>query len=188
MNTRKSGALIAAGLLCFLSGCSLTAPKYTFSPEQVQVLRGADASAVNVTGVTAQGADAHNDSITLRGSGLHSPYGNYAGYLQEALTQDLHEARLLDSKSSIEVSAILLKNDINAAGMITASADIEARFTVKQAAQVRFEKTKSAHIEWDSNFIGAIAIPRAQEHYPALVSALLKELYGDPDFIAALKR
>ena len=157
--------LFAASAL-LLSACSLTAPKYTFSPDQVQVLRAAALAPAKVGAVSAQGADAHNDSITLRGTGMHSPYGSYAQYLQEALTQDLREARLLDAQSSIEISALLLKNDIDAKGFVTASANIEARFTVKHAAQVAYEKNKSASIEWGSNFIGAVAIPRAQEHYP----------------------
>ncbi len=179
-------SLFAAAALLLLSACTITAPKYTFSPDGVQTLRGAGAVPVKLGTVSAQGADAHNDSISLRGSGMHSPYGSYAEYLQEALTQDLREARLLDAQSSIEISALLLKNDIDAKGFVTASADIEARFTVKHAGQTAYEKNKAAHIEWGSNVIGAIAIPRAQEHYPALVAALLKELYADADFLKAL--
>src|SRR6476646_4460483 len=90
--------LFAASAL-LLSACSLTAPKYTFSPDQVQVLRAAALAPAKVGAVSAQGPDAHNDSITLRGTGMHSPYGSYAQYLQEALTQDLREARLLDAQS-----------------------------------------------------------------------------------------
>ena len=186
MKLRAMKLVLAAGTLLLLSACSMMAPKYTFAPDQVQVLRGATLAPAKLGAVTAQGNEAHNDSITLRGSGMHSPYGSYAQYLQEALTQDLREARLLDAQSSIEISAVLLKNDIDAKGFVTASADIEARFTVKHASQVAYEKNKSAHIEWDSNFIGAIAIPRAQEHYPALVAALLKELYADAEFLQAL--
>lgn len=185
--TIRTLGLIATTALVFLSGCSMVAPKYSFSPDQVQTLRDATLAPANVGDVVAAGPDAHNDSISLRGSGMHSPYGSYAKYLQEALTQDLREARLLDPHSSLEISAVLLKNDIDAAGFSTASANIEARFTVKRAGQIKFEKTKSAHIEWGSNFIGAIAIPRAQEHYPTLVSALLSKLYADADFLQALK-
>lgn len=35
--------------------------------------------------------------------------------------------------------------------------------------------------------MGAIAIPKAQQQYPALVQKLLSLLWGDSDFQAALK-
>jgi len=186
MTIRKFGPILAAAAALLLSACSMVAPKYVFSVDQVQTLRDAGLAPAKIGAVGAAGADAHNDSIALRGSGMHSPYGNYARYLQVALAQDLREARLLDEKSDVEINAVLLKNDIDT-GMATASADIAARFVVSKAGQTRFDRTKTAHIEWDSNFIGAIAIPRAQEHYPVLVAALLKELYADGEFLRALK-
>lgn len=187
MKLRAIRFVFATCALLLLSACAMTAPKYTFSPDQVQTLRGANLAPTKLGTVAAQGKDAHNDLITVRGNGMHSPYGSYAQYLQEALSQDLREARLLDDKAGTEISASLLKNDIDAGGFVTASADIEARFTVKRAGQTTYDQNKSAHLEWGSNFIGAIAIPRAQEHYPALVAALLKALYADAAFLQALR-
>jgi hypothetical protein len=170
-----------------LGGCSLVAPKYTLSVNHVQALRDAGVSPANVGTVSAQGEEAHDQSIGLRGSGMHSPYGSYAKYLQEALTQELREAKVLDPNAHVEISAVLLKNDIHAAGFVTASADIEARFQVTRAGQTTFDKVKTAHIEWGSNFIGSIAIARAQQHYPQAVAALLEQLYADREFLQALK-
>jgi outer membrane biogenesis lipoprotein LolB len=76
MKLRVFRSLSAATALLLLSACTMTAPKYTFSPDAVQMLRGAGAAPVKIGAVSAQGADAHNDSISLRGSGMHSPYGN----------------------------------------------------------------------------------------------------------------
>lgn len=187
MNLRNVNLLLGASALLLLSACTMNAPKYTFSPDHVQTLRSANLAPARVGTVAVTGKDAHNDTITLRGNGMHSPYGSYAQYLQEALSQDLREARLLDDKATTEVSAELLKNDIDTKGFGTASGDIEARFTVKRAGQTAYAQNKSAHIEWDSNFIGAIAIPRAQEHYPVLVTALLNALYADAAFLQALR-
>lgn len=173
--------------LCCLGGCSLMAPKYPLSIDHVQKLRDSGAATAKVGAISAQGDDAHDQSISLRGNSMHSPYGSYALYLQEALTQELREAKILDANAQVEISAILLKNDVHAAGFVTASADIEARFKVMRSGQATFDKVKSAHIEWSSSFVGAIAIPRAQQHYPEAVSALLEQLYADRDFLQALK-
>ena len=174
-------------LLAALSGCSIDAPKYTPSVYNVQALRDASATAAKVGGVSAAGDEAHDGSIGLRGTAMHSPYGSYSAYLRDALTQELREAKLLDDTSQVEISAQLLKNDIHAAGLSSASADIEARFKVARAGQTRYDKISSAHLEWDSSFVGAIAIPRAQQHYPEAVAALLARLYADREFLAALK-
>lgn len=170
-----------------LGGCSINAPKYTLAVNNVQALRDAGDARVKVGSVTAQGEEANDESIGLRGSPMRSPYGSYSNYLREALTQELREAKMLDENAQIEISAVLLKNDVHAAGFVTASAEIEARFKVIRAGQAAYDKVKSARIEWGSNFIGSIAIPRAQQHYPELVTALAAQLYADRDFLAVLK-
>lgn len=187
MNRHLFAGISSLILLTCLGGCSMMAPKYTLSANNVQALRDAGAVTTTIGKVAAQGDDAHDQSISLRGSAMKSPYGSYANYLAEALTQELREAKILDGKSQIQISAVLLKNDIHAAGFSTASADIDARFQVIRAGQTTFDKVKSAHIQWDSSFVGAIAIPRAQQHYPEAVSALLAQLYADHDFLDALK-
>ena len=187
MKFRPFILLALLAIFSCLGGCSLVAPKYTLSVNHVQTLRDAGPASVKVGAISAQGDEAHDQSISLRGSAMHSPYGTYARYLQEALTQELREANILDPNAQVEISAVVLKNDIHAAGFVTASADIEARFQVTRAGQTTFDKIKSAHLEWDSSFIGGIAIPRAQQHYPQVVSALLEQLYADREFLQALK-
>lgn len=187
MFQKMSRIFIAVLAIAGLGACSLTAPKPTLSVQHEQTLRDAGATPVKLGQFSAQGNDAHDQSITLRGSSMHSPYGSYSKYLQEAVAQELKEAGLLDSNAKIEIVATLQKNDIHAAGFVTASADIEVRFVVKHADKIVYDQIKSAHIEWGSNFIGAIAIPRAQESYPRLVAALLDTLYADSAFLAALK-
>lgn len=117
-----------------------------------------------------------------------SAQGTFSKYLQNAIIQELTEARLLDPKSSVQLTAVLIKNDISAAGIISASGEIEAKFTITNGGKVTFGKVIRATTEWDSNFLGAIAIPRAQQNYPNLVTELLKQLYADRDFVAALKK
>lgn len=119
---------------------------------------------------------------------MNSPIGSdYAAYLADALRQELTLAGKLDAKSTIEVSGQLLRNDIAAGGFMTNSAEIEARFIVKNSSVPRFDKVKRAEMSWESSFIGAVAIPKAQQQYPLIVQKLLASLWSDADFQASLK-
>jgi uncharacterized lipoprotein YajG len=171
-----------------VTGCSTPAPTYSVSIPNLQTLRDANLAQVAVGEVTATGSAANNESISVRANSMVSPQGTFAKYLQNALVQELSDARLLDPKSDIKITAVLLKNDISAGGFITNSAEMEVQIAVSKAAQKTFDKVKKAKIEWDSNFIGAIAIPRAMQNYPRLVETLLKELYADKDFLSSLKK
>jgi hypothetical protein len=52
---------------------------------------------------------------------------------------------------------------------------------------VRYDQVKSIHDVWDSSFVAAVAMPRAQARYPEMMRKLLASLYSDPAFIDALK-
>jgi hypothetical protein len=187
MNFKTLSCTIAASTLIILAGCSTPAPPYAVSIPNVQTLKNSNAAPVSVGEVTAQ-PSVNNDSIGVRANSMNSPKGTFAKYLQDALSQELADAKLLDPKSDIQVTAVLTKNDISAAGFITNSAIIAARFTVKRGGKVTFDKVKEATTQWDSNFIGAIAIPRAIQNYPTVVTALLKQLYEDKEFSDAIKK
>ena len=134
-----------------------------------------------------QNRDKVND-ITIRGNPYASPYNNsFVSYLKESLRQELEDAHLLNPSAAVEISGVLIRNEINAAGFSTASATIEARFIVKHSGTVRFDKIKTVTDQWDSSLVCAIAIPRAQQKYPSVVQKLLAALYADSDFAAAIK-
>jgi hypothetical protein len=177
-------ALIAVALS---SGCSMVAPRYSASLENVQKLKDSGAQTTNVGAFESTPGKQNPTSISLRGSSLSSPYdGSYGKYLAEALKQELSLAGKLAADAQIHVSGALQKNDINA-GMSTATGDIAARFVVTRGGAVRYDQVKSIHDEWESSFVGAVAIPRAQERYPVIVQKLLAALYADPAFLQALK-
>lgn len=48
--------------------------------------------------------------------------------------------------------------------------------------------TLSVRHEWESSFLGAIAIPNAVANYAPAVQKLLAELLADPAFRAAIRR
>jgi curli biogenesis system outer membrane secretion channel CsgG len=170
-----------------LVACATPAPNYGVVIANVQKLKESGAKPTSVGEFTAQSSAANNETISIRGNPMSSPKGTFSAYVRDALVAELTEARLLNPTSTTQVSAVLVKNDISAAGFVTANAEIEVRFVVRQGATVRYDAIKRATIEWDSNFLGGIAIPRAHANYPRLVSTLLADLYSDPAFLAALK-
>ena len=170
------------------SGCSLVAPRYSASLENVQKLKDSGAQTTKVGSFASTPGKANPKAISIRGSSLSSPYdSSYSSYLAEALKQELSLAGKLALDAQIEVTGALQKNDINAAGFGTATGDVEARFIVTRGGSVRYDQVKSIHDEWDSSFMGNVAIPRAQQRYPVMVQKLLAALYADPAFVQALK-
>ena len=188
MTSKQIMLIVSVLMLLALTACSTPAPHYAVSIPNVQALKSATTSGVGVGEFTAQGSAANNETISIRGSPMVSAQGTFSKYLQNAIIQELTEARLLDPKSSVQITAVLIKNDISAAGVISASGEIEANFSITNGGKVTFDKVIRATTEWDSNFLGAIAIPRAQQNYSNLVTVLLKQLYADRDFVAALKK
>jgi hypothetical protein len=171
------------------SGCSTKAPLYSASMENVQLLKDAGNVSAKVGKFDFVPGSGNYNSISLRGSHMNSPYeDSYAAYVAEAIKQELSLAGKLKPDTDIEISGALLKNGINVSGFSTGTGDIQTRFIVKKGEQVRYDQVKTIHNEWESSFVGAVAIPRGQQQYPNLVQKLLAVLYADRDFLAALKQ
>jgi hypothetical protein len=169
-----------------LEGCTTVAPQYQPSFDNVQKLKESGNSVASV-GVVTAGSDKVN-SLTIRGGSFQSPYdGSYAQYVQEALQQELYDAERFSKDAEVQVSGVLVSNEIDAAGFSIGTADIEAKFVVRKVDDVRYEKVHKAHHEWPSSFVGAIAIPKAVQEYMVVVQKLLGSLYADPAFHEALK-
>ncbi|WP_395699276.1 hypothetical protein [Aquabacterium sp.] len=181
-------AAACALLVLLSSGCALQAPRYQPSIDNVEVIKRSQARPVMIGNFSVQAGAVGGSAIGLRGSSMASPVGSdYAAYLADALRQELALAGKLDSKSDIELSGLLTKNDIAAGGFSTNSGEIEARFIVKSGGQVRYDAVKRAELSWESSFVGAIAIPKAQQQYPVVVQQLLKALLEDAQFKSALR-
>lgn len=170
------------------AGCSMTAPQYSASLSNVQTLKDSGSNTAKVGHFDSSGDSGNANPISLRGSSLDSPYEkSYAKYLEEALTQELSLAGKLAPDARVEISGVLQKNDISIPAVGDGYGDLQARFIVKKGSATTYDKVKSIHDTWESSFVGAVAIPRAQEQYPKLVQKLLAELYADPEFLNAIK-
>ena len=179
--------LALAGVALFLQACALQAPRYQPSIDNVEQIKKTAIRPAVLGSFTVQ-ANAGGDAISLRGSSMTSPVGaTYADYLADALRQELALAGKLDPKSTLEISGVLVKNDIAAGGIATNSGEVEAKFVVKSAGKVNYDAVKRAEMSWDSSFVGAVAIPKAQQQYPLIVQQLLAKLLADPQFQAALR-
>jgi hypothetical protein len=184
MSTLRAAALLVCAAL--LHGCALQAAPYQASIDNVESWK--KSGPVNLGAFTVKADATGATSIGLRGNPMNSPVGaDYAAYLADALRKELTLAGKLDPKSSLEISGALLKNDIAAAGVSTNSGEIEARFIVRRDGAVRYDAVKRAEASWESSFVGAIAVPKAQQQYPILVQQLLAKLLGDAQFQAALR-
>ena len=161
----------------------MQAPRYQPSIDSVEALKKGSAPMALGSFTVKPGLPA---SIGLRGSQMSSPVGSdYAAYLADALALELKLAGRLDPQSTVVVSGVLLKNDIAAGGLSTNSGEIEARIAVLNKGTPRYEKVLRAELSWDSSFLGSVAIPKAQQQYPALVQKLLND-HDDRLFFACI--
>lgn len=182
-------ALVSAVLLLLtVPGCTTVAPRYGFAPENVQTLRDAGTTSVRLGDFTVAPGLPSATRVSLRLNPMVSPYGTgCADYLREAIRQEFAEAGRLSSNAQTELSGILLRNDVDATGMIRGQANLSARIVVKRAAETVYDRVYMAETSWDSNYVGAIAIPRAVNAYPELVHRFVASLIGDAAFLAAIR-
>lgn len=180
--------LLLLPVAVFATGCAMNAPHYTPSVDNVQLLKKGGTSMVKVGGFSAIKSDGNANPISIRGSSLNSPYNaSYADYLGEALKQELLMANRMAAASDVEIGGELLKNDIDASGFSVGKGNMSARFTVKKAGMVRYDQVKTVQSEWESSFVGAVAIPKAVQEYSNMVGKLLAQLYSDSAFVEASK-
>jgi hypothetical protein len=186
MFNRHCRLAVSALALAALTGCGLMTPPYQASVQTAEALKTAP-TPMAVGAFTVQpGLD--GTSIGLRAASMKSSVGgDYAAYLAEALRKELALATRLDPNSRLEISGVLLKNDIAAAGISTNSGEMQARFLVRRDGAVRYERTLDASLSWESSFFGGVAISAAQAAYPRLAQKLIGTLVADPAFQAAIR-
>jgi hypothetical protein len=185
----RAASLVAALVLSALAvGCAGPAPNYAPSIDNVESLKKSGSENINVGAFTVAAELPGGKAITLRANTMVSPVGgNFGDYIASALRQELELAKLYNAKSSLEISGVLLRNNIDAGGISTNTGQIEARFVVKREGLARFDKVKRVDQQWESSFVGAVAIPLAANNYPVMVQKLIGTLVTDPDFVQSLR-
>lgn len=179
---------ILAGLfVLFTTGCATQAPPYAVSIPNVEALKSVGNFKASVGAFSSTAGQGNANPISLRGNSMVSPYDNsYAAYVAAAIKDELTMAQKFAPGADLELSGILIKNDIDAA-IGTGRSNIEVRMIVKKGGKVRYDQVKQANHEWESSFAGMVAIPKAKQEYPTLIQKLLAALYADPAFVAAIQ-
>jgi len=182
--------LVVAATVLGLTACSTVAPMYQATNENVQVLQAGPNSKLT-TGDFKSGGDKRDElnKLTIRGGSFASPYdGSYTNYLKEAIRVELEAAGLWDPKANVRISGELLDNWLDGSGASVGDARITARFVVERAGSKAYDKTLTAKHEWESSFMGPVAIPAAQRGYVTTVKKLVNQLFSDKDFQGAVRK
>lgn len=181
----KLKVILLTVLAFVLSACTTTAPPFQPDFSSTNQLKAEDINKLSVGEFTA--AEEKVEKISIRGGKMKSPYGSYTSYLETALTESLRQADLWDGVSNFRVSGVLEKNDFDASGISIGEADMSVRFVVTKGEDEVYNKVHTVHHEWESSFMGAIAIPNALQNYSVVVQKVLAKLFEDEEFIQAVK-
>ncbi|MCH5651836.1 hypothetical protein PSYCIT7_022095 [Pseudomonas syringae Cit 7] len=179
----KVNLLLVAVLALLIQGCGVTMTRYEPSFDNVQKLK--QTPPLLPIRQTQVSAAAGQDSLQVRGNPVTSPSGSITQHIQDALTGELDRAGLIDPQSPRQLNVLVTQNELTA-GMGTGTGTIAAHFTLINGAKVEYDATKQVSSQWNSSFLGAVAIPNAANAYNPLVRDLLKALYSDPLFTQAL--
>lgn len=163
-----------------LTGCAAVAPSYQPANDNVRALQAMPGGKVSLGQFTAKSDDLNH--ITIRGGAYTSPQNDsFAEYLKAALRKELESSGRLDSKASVVITGELLKNSLDAA-IGTGTAVISARIVVTRGTEKIFDKIFVGESQWESSFMGAVAIPAARRNYADTMKKLLGKLFSDVDF------
>jgi hypothetical protein len=186
---RRVGAFAGAAVLILTACAEPALPPPQASLDGIQALRAADAASMKIGDFSpAPGPPTMMDkSIMVRAGTQAAPEGSFAAYLADTLAAELKGAGRLDPNSSLVLSGVITDTHADAA-MPTARARLAARFTLTRSGQTVFDKTLSVEAEWNSDFVGAVAIPDAFNQYSGLFPQLATKLFADPQFKAAARR
>lgn len=190
-NLRSIAYAFAALQVLLLTACAnVQMPPPSASATNLEKIRAAQIGPAQVGEFRlAAGKPASMDTSVggLRGSSISPSAGSYSKQLREELIAELKGAGLLDPASPVAIEGELTDSMVDAA-IGTGRGRLAARFKVKRAGAVVFDKELVAEASWESSFVGAVALPAAIHQYGALYKTLVGKLIDDADFRAAVKR
>jgi PBP1b-binding outer membrane lipoprotein LpoB len=171
-------------LAILLTGCSIVAPPYQVSIDNVQQIKQANVDKITVEEIKSS---KKLDSISLRGNQLKPASGSFGKYISSAIIEELKLANKYHSLSAKVVSGELVANDLDITGFSTGTGTVEVRFIVTENNKLIFEKNIQANSRFESSFMGAVAISNAQSSYDDLIQILIKQLFEDQEFLSAIE-
>jgi len=177
----------ALAVVLLATGCAqLGAPPYAADYEALDRLEANNPGKVAVAKVQPTDPNDKINTLSLRRAKLVSPSGTFAQYLEDALTRDLSEISAYDPKAPTRIAVRIVVNELDL-GVINGTGRMDVEVTVTRNAAQRLRKTYRGEIAFDSSYANIVAVPAGQAAYPRLVRALLRQVYADPQFIAAIE-
>ena len=170
-----------------LGACADLQPAYRTPNAHLAVLQKAGQSKLAAGKfASAPGHERALDDLTIRGHSFAPPGKiSFADYIRDAIISDLRLADRYDPQSELVLSGVLQQNTIDGMDFSLGHADIAVRFRLELSGKPVFEKVVAHHQQWESSFLGAVAIPAAVRNYDGAVSELIAKLFRDPEFRAA---
>ena len=112
--------------------------------------------------------------------------GSFASDLRATVIAELTAAGRYDPDASTILSGELVENRAgenfkNGGGVMAAA------FRLTKGQRVVFDKVIRTDVQWNSSFIGAVAVPNAFRAYGAMQNMLVERLVSDTDFRRAVK-
>lgn len=191
MFVNRIGTLMIAAGVAVLTGCgSVKLPAPTANAATVEKLRSAKlapATAGSFGVAPGKPAELDRSLSGLRGSSLTAASGSFSQQLKDEIVAALKASALYDEKAPIVIEGLLTDSKIDAA-IGTGTGRLAARFAVTRGGKRVFDKELAVDAQWESSFVGAIALPAAVNQYGALYKSLVAKLFDDAEFRAALAR
>lgn len=178
--------LLALILILTTTGCSMKGNK--FKPDFNSVNDLKDNNLKSMTVEKQNSKKEKDETISLRAANMTSPYGgSFSRYLEISLEEQLKQASIYNENSDIRISVVLLKNDVSISSLSIGEANLLANFIVMNKDRKVYENEHSIHHEWESSFIGQIAIENAIENYPIAMQKLIDSFLLDKHLIEVAK-
>lgn len=177
--------LLIVTVIFLTAGCTSKGKIYTPNLDSVDKLQSKDLKQVKVSHNTG-GSVVYEISLGRGTNMMSSPYITYQEYLEKALTENLMQAGLYSEKSNIRIKATLLNNELDT-GLSTGTAILSANFVILEGDVERLNKTLQVKYEWESHFVGAIAMSRTIDNYVIAMQKLVDEFLLNDEVLTILK-
>jgi hypothetical protein len=183
----RVGLLIGCGLLVSCSTLSLGPPQPSLT--NIEVVRAAQFGQVRVgTFTLASGLPTAMDKVHMvRTNSVVAPQGSFAAYLGETLRAELRGAGRYSEDAATTVNGQLLDSDLRGGMAPTNSARLSARFEVVRDGAIAYRREISVEDQWESVYLGVIAVPASINHYTELHRKIVGVLLKDPEFAKATR-
>ncbi|MES1156384.1 MAG: hypothetical protein ABUL73_01275 [Alphaproteobacteria bacterium] len=179
--------VFAIAFLCVVSGCATQLPAPTSTFDNIQQTRASNIAPLSL-GAFGAGPSlpaGREHGLSFRADTLHPPTGGtFSGYLRETIAAELTAAGKLDPNSQHVLSGQLTRSEASTFGS-QSRGELGARFQLTNGGTVVFNKEIVVDDTWPSAFMGATAIPDAENHYSGLYPKLFAALLADAEFRAA---